>query len=29
METACIMFSDIKTGNDIIKRGPSDPRSLT
>ena len=29
METAFIMYNDIETSNDIIKRGPSDPRSLT
>ena len=29
METTFIMFYDIKTSNDIIKRGPSDSRSLT
>ena len=29
METAFIMYYDIKTSNNIIKRGPSDPRSLT
>ena len=29
METAFIMYYDIISTNEIVKRGPSDPRSLT
>ena len=29
METAFIVYNDIISSNDIIKRGPSDPGSLT